>query len=183
MITVEVDHTAGHASQDEINSAVDMISESLASFNASLEIAESERLLPARIPGMFLACQSLAELCEQICAFGKVHLQSKTVLPQLMSISSTMRSFDALVMSFSSTSKKNALKGTKIFPFIKGAKRIESKESSEDIVSFREISLFARIIENVFLSRLLLIEVQVDVINKDAITHDEQVNRMEILVK
>ena len=176
--------------QDEIDNAVDTLSKALLILKGCLETIQSERLSPAQIPGMLLSCQSLVELCEQISNFGKMHLKSTEVIPQIRSIVLTIEEMDRLVISYSSFPKRGSIKGTTKFPFLKfkfsssgSTDRVVSAESSVDTINFSEITLFARLIESEFLARLLIVEVQIDVILKDTITHGEQINRMEILVR
>lgn len=176
--------------QEEIDNAVDTLSKASLILKGCLETIQSERLSPARIPGMLLSCQSLVELCEQISTFGKMHLKSSEVIPQIRSIILTIEEMDRLVISYSSFPKRGLIKGTTKFPFLKfnfsssgSTDRVVSTESSVDNINFSEVTLFARLIESEFLARLLIVEVQIDVIHKDTITHDEQINRMEILVR
>jgi hypothetical protein len=175
--------------QDEIDNAVDTLSKALLMLQGCLETIQSERLSPMRIPGMLLCCQSLVELCEQISSFGKMHLRSTEVIAQIRSIVSTIEVLDRLVISYSSNPKRVFVKGTTKFPFLKfdfsssdSTDEVVSAGSSSDTMTFSEVTVFARLIESEFLARLLIVEVQIDVIHKDTITHDEQINRMEILV-
>jgi hypothetical protein len=164
---------------DDIIDLLNKICQYCRKFSGSFEMAKSENLQPIYIEGMVETCEVFIELLEQIHLFGKSHLKMSSV-SQINNIIFTISEFDKLIISYVAPGK--LIKGSKKFPFLKLEKKDEVEIENNVKIDTKAILVYAMLIESLFIARLLIIDIQYDVLYDESVKHEEQINRMEILV-
>ena len=110
---------------------------------------------------------------EQLSIFGRNYIKGNCG-PQIRLLVFDLAEFDSLVVKCTTGEGKSPIKGSKRFPYVKFSSPSMGKVSTE--VDNKAVLVYARLIEALFIARLLIIEIQYDVLNDDSVNHEEQVD-------